>query len=881
MPAPPIPAPSRAPAFAADLGRHGDRPALLTEGGALTYAELDRRVTRVAGEIGPGRLVLVEAASTVEAVVGYLAALTAGSPVLLAPRAAVAPLAAAYDPDVVLLAENGWCVRKVRPGSAHHLHPDLALLMSTSGTTGSPKLVRLSRESLSANAAAIADYLGIRGSDVGVTTLPLGYCYGLSVLHSHLERGAAVLLTELSVVDPCFWAAARDAGVTSLAGVPHTFDLLDRVGFAELDLPSLRVVTQAGGRLAPERVRAYAELGQRRGWDLYVMYGQTEATARMAYLPPDLALTHPHAVGHPLAGSSFDLETVDGTGDLELVFTGPNVMLGYATTSADLALGRTVDRLRTGDLARRCPQTGLYEIVGRRSRISKVLGLRVDLDRVEQQLAARGREVLCAGGDDELLVAAACGADAAPSVRAGLAEVSGLPLSAVRLVVVDELPRTPSGKPDNAAVRDLAGAPSQPVRSGADVDSLCALYADVLGVPAGPDDTFVGLGGDSLSYVEASLRLEDALGDLPPGWHLTPVRALAASARAPRRGRALETGVLLRALAIVAIVGSHSELWSLLGGAHVLLGLAGFNVARFLVTGDSGAVRRTLRSTARVVVPSVAFLAVAAALTERYTATNALLLNGFLGPDRWGPTWHFWFVEVLVTLLLACAALLAVPAVRRAERRHPWAFALLLVAAGTVSRYGPGWLPTGPDRIHTAHVVMWLFALGWATARAATARQRLLLSAVLLATVPGFFDDPVREAVVIAGMLALLWVRTVRLPSWLAALAAAVAAASLHVYLTHWLVHPPLEDRSALLATVASLAVGWICWAGEQRLRSWRAQGSRKNGEAYAMPCPDAPYSDGARLSAGADGSVSRRMTQRPSSTSIGASKETSSPSAG
>ncbi len=815
----PTPAPPCAPAFAAELARHGDRPALLTADGALSYSELDGRVTAVAREIGPSRLVLVEAASTVEAVVGYLGALTAGSPVLLTPPAAVASLTAAYDPDVLLTAENRWGIEEARDGSAHDLHPDLALLMSTSGTTGSPKLVRLSRESLSANAAAIAGYLGIRGSDVGVTTLPLGYCYGLSVLHSHLDRGAAVLLTELSVVDPCFWGAARQAGVTSLAGVPHTFDLLDRVGFPEMDLPSLRVVTQAGGRLAPARVRALAELGQRRGWDLYVMYGQTEATARMAYLPPELALTHPQAIGRPIEGGQLFLESVEGTSDLELVFTGPNVMLGYATSPADLALGRTVDRLRTGDLARRCAETGLYEIVGRRSRISKVLGLRVDLDRVEQQLGERGTEVLCAGGDDQLVVAAVCPADQAAAVRAAVAQVSGLPQRAVLLAAVEALPRTSNGKPDPEAVRPLVTSPAPGVPAGSGVAALCAVYADVLGTPVGPDDSFVGLGGDSLSYVEASLRLEEVLGDLPPGWHLRPVRDLAVAARPPRPGRALETSVLLRALAIVAIVGSHTELWVLLGGAHLLLGVAGYNVARFLVTGSGSSALRILRSAGRIVLPSVALIGVAAAVTERYTVTNVLLLNGFLGPERWGPTWHFWFVEVLVTLLLGCAALLAVPAVRRAERRHPWVFALLLVAAGTVSRYVPSWLPTGPDRIHTAHVVLWLFAIGWAAARASTTGHRLLLTGVLLATVPGFFGNPMREAAVVVGMLALLWLRTVRVPATVATVAALVAAASLHVYLSHWLVHPPLEDRSALLATLASLGAGWACYAIDHRIR--------------------------------------------------------------
>ena len=100
--------------------------------------------------------------------------------------------------------------------------------------------------------------LELDASDRAVTTLPLHYCYGLSVLHSHLAVGGSVLLTDATVVDPTLWASMRTAGVTSLAGVPHTFDLLESTGAPTGSVPTLRQVTQAGGRLRPEQVRAWA-----------------------------------------------------------------------------------------------------------------------------------------------------------------------------------------------------------------------------------------------------------------------------------------------------------------------------------------------------------------------------------------------------------------------------------------------------------------------------------------------------------------------------------------------------------------------------------------------------------------------------------------------
>ena len=396
MPAPVSPAPDLRPAalgvpLARDLARHGARPALVHGDTRLTYAELAERVAEVGRRLGPvRRLVLLCAANEPDAVATHLGALAAGHVVLLVPGddpRHVEGWTRTYDPDVVVRrGPDGWRTEERRTGSAHVLHPELALLLSTSGSTGSPKLVRLSAEGVQANAEAIAGYLGLTADDRTATTLPMAYCYGLSVLHSHLVAGAQVVLTGASVVDPCFWRACRDEGVTSLSGVPHTFTLLERAGLLDpdrpdRDLPALRRLTCAGGRLAPQEVRRRAAAGRERGVDLWVMYGQTEATARMAYLPPELALERPSCVGVPVPGGSIRLDPVDecaGPDRGEIVYAGPNVMLGYAESASDLRLGRVVDELRTGDLARRT-EDGLLEVLGRRSRFAKVFGLRVDL----------------------------------------------------------------------------------------------------------------------------------------------------------------------------------------------------------------------------------------------------------------------------------------------------------------------------------------------------------------------------------------------------------------------------------------------------------------------------------------------------------------------
>ncbi|MGE2712478.1 AMP-binding protein [Mycolicibacterium litorale] len=793
------------------LRGHGDRVAVLTATQQVSYRELAGRVARVVDELGPTRrLVLLETANDLPTLVHYLAALAGGHVVLPVPAGRDhRELVAAYDPDVIVDADG---LRARRPGSAHLLHEDLALLMSTSGSTGSPKLVRLSRRNLISNAAAIAEYLDIRETDRAATTLPMSYCYGLSVVHSHLLRGAALILTEHSVVDDEFWTLFRRHGGTTFAGVPYTFDLLDRVDFATMDLPHLRYITQAGGRLEPERVRRYAELGAARGWQLFVMYGATEATARMAYLPPDLAADHPGCIGQPIPGGSFTIEPLDGwpADDAagELVYRGANVMMGYAHDAADLSRGAEVDALHTGDIARRRPD-GLYEVIGRSSRFVKMFGLRIDLQRVETALRDRGVAALCTDLDDRMVVAATAPHEPAEVARLA-ADAAGIPSSAVRAVVVDALPLLSTGKPDYPAVRALADALDDLSPRPAD---LVAVFADVLHLDRAaidPDASFIDLGGNSLTYVAMSVRLERALGRLPAEWQRLPLRELQNRA-APRRRRwtaTLETSVALRAAAIVLIVGSHATLFELWGGAHVLLGIAGYNFGRFCLTpaprGDR--IRHLGTTIAWIAVPSVLWVAVALVLTDDYHFSNLLLANKILGPHDSMTAGRLWFVEVLVWVLVALAVAMAVPLSDRTERRWPFAFAAAFLAAGLALRYDVLGLDLGREAWFTM-LAFWFFAAGWTAAKATHPWQRLAVTIAIAVGLFGYFDNPNREALVLAGFVLLIWLPALRVPAGVTAVAGVVAEASLYTYLTHFQVYALFEGHPAL-GVAASIAVG-------------------------------------------------------------------------
>ena len=247
------------------LRGHGEKVAVLTDSQQLSYHQLADAVADTARELGgPRRLVLLETRNDLATLVHYLAAMAGSHAVLpVDARRDHTAILQTYEPDVVIDA-NGIH----RGGGRHRLHDDLALLLSTSGSTGSPKLVRLSHRNLVSNAAAIAEYLDIRETDRAATTLPMSYCYGLSVIHSHLLRGASLILTDRSVVDDEFWELFRRHRGTAFAGVPYTFELLERIGAQALDLPHLRYITQAGGRMPPERCAAIRRPGQATGLGL-------------------------------------------------------------------------------------------------------------------------------------------------------------------------------------------------------------------------------------------------------------------------------------------------------------------------------------------------------------------------------------------------------------------------------------------------------------------------------------------------------------------------------------------------------------------------------------------------------------------------------------
>jgi len=309
----------------------------------------------------------------------------------------------------IAFAQHAYSLVKLDTKNCFPLHDNLALLLTTSGSTGSPKFVRISYEAIEGNAAAIASYLSLDEKERPITTLPMNYSFGLSVINSHVLTGATLLLTSKTLMERSFWDFLKNQKATSLSGVPYTFEVLSKLRFTNMNLPSLKTLTQAGGKMNLEVNKAIAEFCDRTGKQFFGMYGQTEATARISYLPPEYALEKLGSIGIPVPGGALSLIDEKGApiveNDIvgELVYQGINVSMGYAIGGEDLKKeDQNQGRLLTGDLA--CRDTdGFYFIKGRKKRIIKIHGRRINLDELNCLLNTV-TECACAGKDDHLIV---------------------------------------------------------------------------------------------------------------------------------------------------------------------------------------------------------------------------------------------------------------------------------------------------------------------------------------------------------------------------------------------------------------------------------------------------------------------------------------------
>ena len=461
-----------------------DRSDIWLSRGEVRTASLDL-AEKIASE--RKRLVFLLCGINSETVIGLLAAAAAGQATALIdpslPTDVLKGLIEAYQPELILGARDfgeklraaadagaasgsletragviEWITRDSGPASVP-IDSALELLLSTSGTTGSRKYVRLSRDAVAANARQIAEALAIDELSVGVAHLPLHYSYGLSIVTSHLAAGGRIYLVNDSLTSPSFWSKIGNVGGSHFPGVPFHYAALARLG-AGLVPDSIKVFTQAGGALdlrVQTKIHQWATL---RGGQFFVMYGQTEASPRMATLQHADFSRKAGSVGVALAGGRFSI--VDDKGAPlpadtigTVVYEGPNIMLGYAMSRSDLGKGDEMRaRLETGDLGRLDAEGFLY-LTGRTQRFAKIAGYRLGLDEIEQELFGVC-SVACLDLGEKIAVVHEQESETALKSRVReLAANYKVPSSSFALRKVVQIPRAASGKIDYARLKDL------------------------------------------------------------------------------------------------------------------------------------------------------------------------------------------------------------------------------------------------------------------------------------------------------------------------------------------------------------------------------------------------------------------------------------------
>lgn len=424
-------------------------------GRALCFGDLVGHIHAAAQRMvspSPG-LALVCADQSIEGVILLLAAWCAGHAVFpYRPRSsqALALARLAYRPSLAIAPSEYFDdASRAEPILGNYLafrQPEpapvdarLTLLLSTSGTMSAPRTVRIGFSGLEASLGQIAERLTPQAGERMLLALPISHVYGLTSLLSHLVAGATTVLQRATVLDPRFGAAFVEYRISTLPAVSFMLDALRATAWRDGAPAGLHKITHSGDRLSEASLNWALDLQQSTGAAFYRMYGMTETTGRISVLAPDEFAARPGSVGRLVPGGEVRFE------DGEIIFTGPNVAHGYAAAAQDLVALSPARALHTGDLGHMDGQGFLY-LTGRRSRVAKLMGVRISLDEVEAALLPVCQVAVLAS-DDAVLVFAAAGSEVALARR--LDEVAlafAIPRHKLLLRLVDEIPRTSTGK---------------------------------------------------------------------------------------------------------------------------------------------------------------------------------------------------------------------------------------------------------------------------------------------------------------------------------------------------------------------------------------------------------------------------------------------------
>lgn len=404
--------------------------ALISESGDhLSYGELENKSSVFQKKFHSKKTVFCLFNNDVESIISYIALLNNDNKIFLIdnkiPLADLSHLIELYKPAYILTKENffisdmnyhiedeygDYTIFRRDFEDFYEIFSDLSILLSTSGSTGSPKFVRISKENLLANAISIIDSLKINSNSLTITNLSMNYSYGLSIINTFLYARATLIVSSHSLTSKNFWQVVQAYKPNFFNGIPYHYDLICKFGdnfFSELPF---QFFTQAGGRMSDQTKNKIVSLCLKNSKKLFLMYGQTEATARISVLPSDCVPSKKNSVGKSIPGGKIEVQSPNGqkidTSNTpgEIVYHGKNVSLGYCTSIEDLARGNDNNFiLFTGDIGYMDSDNFLY-LIGRRSRFIKFLGNRLSLDDIESKLSDAFGMCACLGENEKLVI---------------------------------------------------------------------------------------------------------------------------------------------------------------------------------------------------------------------------------------------------------------------------------------------------------------------------------------------------------------------------------------------------------------------------------------------------------------------------------------------
>lgn len=433
---------------------HPERIAAIdSEGGRVMYGEIIELAEHIATIVPKRALCFMLVENNVQCVQWVIASLISKCivPLVLNAKtdeALYANLLETYKPAYIW--QNGELTRTGNP--INSLYKDLSHLLPTSGSTGSPKLVRHCYDNIEAAGLNISTFFEIKETDRPLMVLPLYYTMGLSMVFSHLRVGATMLITGRNMTDPIFWKFLKEEKATSFTGVPYSFQILNLMRFFRMDLPDLELLTQGGGKMERSLNLKFAEYCHDHGKRWIATYGQSECTARMAYLPAKWAIEKVGSIG--IAVPNGELSLIDENGNAittphsegEMCYRGKNVTMGYATCLDDLTKGDERNGfIRTGDLAY-FDEDGCYYIVGRMGRFLKLFGMRVGLDECEQIIASDCLTENACVGTDEKMIVYITDSSKTQAVKEALVEKTHIVATSFEIRVIPEIPKNETGK---------------------------------------------------------------------------------------------------------------------------------------------------------------------------------------------------------------------------------------------------------------------------------------------------------------------------------------------------------------------------------------------------------------------------------------------------